>query len=70
MELVSHQRKEALVAALEVKPSTFEEIKVGQASDNELERIRPDIEKGKSPEILVHKDGTLTLQNCLCVPKQ
>jgi len=46
-----------------------EEIRVNQKSDPELQKIRQNLEKGKSPGFVVHEDGTLWFQNRLCVPK-
>jgi len=42
---------------------------VNQESDHKLQRIKQILEKGKSPGFVVHEDGTLRFQNCLCVPR-
>ena len=42
---------------------------MNQESDPELQRIKQNLEKGKSPKFVVHEDGTLRFQNRLCVPK-
>ena len=42
---------------------------MNQESDPELQRIKQNLEKGKSPGFVVHEDGTLRFQNRLCVPK-
>ena len=67
---MSCQNKKAWLVALEVKPSIFEEIKAGQANNNECERTKQGIKKSNSPVFLVHDDGTLRFQNRLCVPEQ
>jgi len=36
----------------------------------ELQRIKQNLDKGKSPGLLIHEDGSLRFQNCLCVPKK
>ena len=46
----------------------MEEIRLNQESDPELQRIKQNLEKGKSPGFVVHEDGTLRFQNRLCVP--
>ena len=47
----------------------MEEIRLNQESDPELQRIKQNLEKGKSLGFVVHEDGTLRFQNRLCVPK-
>jgi len=46
----------------------LEEIKFHQKEDAKLQRIRQNLEKEKSPSLVVYEDGTLRFQNRLCVP--
>ena len=57
------------LSALTVQSSLVEEIRLNQESDPELEGIKQNLEKGKSPGFIVHEDRTLRFQNRLCVPK-
>ena len=47
----------------------MEEIRLNQECDFELQRIKQNLEKGKSPGFVIHEDGTLRFQNRLCVPQ-
>ena len=69
IQLVSHGQAHVQLLALTLKPSMVEEIRVNQEGDPELQRIKPNLEKGKFPEFVVHEDGTLRFQNHLCVPR-
>jgi len=40
---------------------------VNQESDPELQRIKQNLEKGKSPGFVLHEDVTLRFQKSLCV---
>ena len=66
VELVSHGQANAQLLALEVQPPIIEEIKLHQKDDVKLQRIRQNLERGKSPSFVVHEDGTLRFQNQLC----
>ena len=59
IQLVSHGQTHVQLSALTLQPSIVEEIRVNQKSDPELQRIKRNLEKGKSPEFVVHEDGTL-----------
>jgi len=51
-----------------MQPSLLEEIKSHQGEDVILQRIKQNLEKGKSPGFLVDDNGKLKFQNQLCVP--
>jgi len=68
VQLVSLAKAHVQLSALILQPSMVEEIRVSQESDPKLERIKQNLEKGKSPRFVVHEDGTLRFQNRLCVP--
>jgi len=59
VRLVSHRQAHVQLSALTLQPSTVEEIQVSQESDPELQRIKQNLEKGKSLGFIVHEDGTL-----------
>jgi len=40
-----------------------------QESDPQLQRIKKNLEIGKSPGFVVYEDGTLRFQNRLCCPE-
>jgi len=66
---VSHGQARDQLSALTLQPSIVQEIRVSQESDPELQRIKQNIEKEKSPGFIIHEDGTLRFQNHLCVPR-
>jgi len=66
---VSHRQTNAQLSTLTVQSSLVEEIRLNQESDPELQRIKQNLEKGKSLGFVVREDGTLRFQNSLCVPK-
>jgi len=59
IQLVSHGEANVQLSTLTLQPSIVEEIRVHQESDPELQRIKQNLEKGKSPTFVAHKDGTL-----------
>jgi len=59
IQLVSQGQAHAQLSALTLQPSIVEEIRVNQESDPEIQRIKQNLEKGKSPGFVVHEDGTL-----------
>jgi len=67
IQLVSHGQANVQLSTLTLQPSIVEEIRVSQESDPELERIKQNLEKGKSPGFIVYEDGIMRLQNRLCV---
>jgi len=67
--LISHGKAHIQLSALTLQPSMVKEIRVSQQSDPKLQRIRQSLEKGKSLGFVVHEDGTLRFQNCLCVAR-
>ena len=69
IQLVSHGQTRARLSVLTIQPSLEEEIRLNQESDPELQRIKQNLEKGKSPGFVLHEDGTLRFQNRICVPK-
>jgi len=52
---------------MEVQPTLIEEIRVAQATDPQLERIRKKILVRKAPGFVIHEDGTIRFHNWLCV---
>jgi len=69
IQLVSHGQAHVQLLALTLQPSIEKEIRVNQESDPELQRIKQNLEKEKSPGFVVYEDGTLQFQNRLCVPR-
>ena len=69
IQLVFHVQAHVQLSALTLQPSIMMEIRVNQESDPELQRIKQNLEKGKSPRFLVHEDGSQRSQNCLCEPR-
>jgi len=68
VELVSQESTHALLFSSDVQPSLLEEIKSHQEEDVKLQRVKQNLERGKSPGFVVDEDGTLRFQNRLCVP--
>ena len=69
IQLLSHGQAHDQLLALTLQHSIVEEIRVNQESDPELQRIKKDLERGKSHGFVVHEDGTPRFQNRLCVPR-
>ena len=46
----------------------MEEITEAQNGDLELQKIKSDMKKGKSPEFVIQDDGTLRFRGRICVP--
>jgi len=69
IQLVSHWQAHVQLLALTLQPSIVDEIQVNQESDPELQRIKQNLEKGKSPRFIVHENRTLRFQSCLCLPR-
>ena len=42
---------------------------MNQENDPELQGIKQNLEKGKSPGLVIHEDETLQFHNRLCVPE-
>jgi len=57
-----------MLCALEAQPTLIEEIRVAQATDPQLERIREKILVGKAPGFVIHEDDNIRLHNRLFVP--
>ncbi|XP_048496394.1 uncharacterized protein LOC125495656 [Beta vulgaris subsp. vulgaris] len=71
MKVVIIQRKEgAYLNALELRPTLLGEIKEARGGDPELEKIKNDVKRGKSPGFLIQEDGTLIFQGRSCVPNK
>ena len=62
-------RQVSTLSALTSQPSIVEEIRLNQENNPELQRIKQNLEIGKSPGFIIHEDGNLQFQNRLCVPK-
>ena len=58
------------MTALEVQPSIIEEIKASQKDDAKLEKLRYNVTQGKSPDFVIHEDGTLRFHSRLFVPNK
>jgi len=61
-------RAKPILCALEAQPTLIEEIRVAQATDTQLERVREEILVGKALGFVIHKDGTIRFHNWACVP--
>ena len=59
IQLVSHGQAPVQLSALTLQPSIVEKIRMDQESDPELQRIKQNLERGKSLEFVVHEDGTV-----------
>jgi len=57
-----------MLCTLAAKPTLIEQIRVAQATDSQLERIREEILEGKAPRFVIQEDGTIRLHNQVCVP--
>jgi len=68
VQLVTHGQTHAQLLALTLQPSLIEEIRLNQETDPELQRIRQNLNKGKSLGFLIYDNGSLQFQNHLCVP--
>jgi len=58
IQLVLHKKANVQLRAPTLQPFYMEEIRVDQDSDLELQRIKLNVEKGKLPQFVVHKDKT------------
>ena len=52
-------RAKPILCTLEGQPILIEEIRVAQAMDPQLKRIREKILVGKTLEFIIHEDGTI-----------
>jgi len=59
VQLVTHGQTDAQLSMLTLQPSLVEEIQVNQENDLELQRIRQNLDRGKSLGFLTHEDGSL-----------
>jgi len=57
IQLVSHGQAYVQLSALALQPSIVEEIRVNQESDHELQKIKQNLEKEKSPGFVVQRMG-------------
>ena len=62
------QLQGAQLANLRVQPTLVERIKVAQAGDPHLQKMKLMVESGASSEFCIHEDGSLRFGNRLCVP--
>jgi len=60
-------RSKAILCTLEAQPTLIEEIRVAQATNPQLERIREEILVGKALGFVIHEDGTIRFLNWVCV---
>uniref|UniRef100_A0A2N9GSB9 Integrase catalytic domain-containing protein n=2 Tax=Fagus sylvatica TaxID=28930 RepID=A0A2N9GSB9_FAGSY len=56
------------LANLRVQPTLVERIKVAQAGDPQLQKMKLMVESGTQFEFCIHEDGSLRFGNRLCVP--
>ena len=59
---------EGFVATLQVQPKLDDQIKEAQEKDEEMQKIKKEIQGGKLSELSLDEQGILRLQNRLCVP--
>jgi len=52
-------RAKLILRTLEAQPTLIDEIRVAQATDPQLERIREEILEGKAPGFIIHEKGTI-----------
>ena len=57
-----------MLYASQAQSTLIEEIRVAQATDPQLERIREEILVGKAPGFVIREDGTIRFHNWVCVP--
>jgi hypothetical protein len=58
----------AKLTNLRVQPTLVERIKVAQAGDLQLQKMKLMVESGAPSEFCIHEDGSLRFGNRLCVP--
>ena len=56
------------MASLSVQPTLVERIKLSQADDPHLKKIRDEVRSGKKSEFSISEDGALSFESRLCVP--
>jgi len=61
-------RTKPILCTLEAQATLIKEIRVAQATDPQLERIREEIGVGKAPGFVIHEDVTIQFHNLVCVP--
>jgi len=52
---------------MDAQPTLIEEIRITQATDSQLERIREEILVGKAEGFVTDEDGTIRFHNQVCV---
>ncbi|XP_073101413.1 uncharacterized protein [Elaeis guineensis] len=60
----------ALLANFRARPTLVEEVHKAQAQDPQLVKIIDAIQNGSQTDFIVRKDGTLTYENHICIPKE
>jgi len=70
IKVVSHGSRNEFPLTLKVQPSIIAKIKLSQKGDIKLKRLRQNVTQGKLPDLVIHEDGTLGLQNRLSVPNK
>ncbi|XP_020081266.1 uncharacterized protein LOC109704893, partial [Ananas comosus] len=60
----------SMLTALVVQPTLLEKIKSLQSADSNLQKVRRDIEGGRSGDFSIHADGALRYRNRWCVPEK
>ena len=58
------------LAALQVQPILLEQVRQEQLQDEELTKIRHEVQEGKQEEFSISKDGTTLFRGRICVPNQ
>jgi len=57
-----------MLCAMEMQPTLIEEIRVIQATDQQLERINEEVLSGNAPGFVIHADGSVRFHNLMCAP--
>ena len=61
-------RSHVLLTNLLIQPTLIERIRIAQAKDPQLQKIRGQMRTDKAPHFLVDEEGTLRLGKRACVP--
>ena len=59
----------ALLATFHVRPLLVDQILVGQSQDQQMIKLKEDIEKGKKAEFQIRDDGMIVNGQRMCVPE-
>jgi len=70
VELIFPGETRLFLGSLVVQPTLLDEIKQAQTKDDEVERIREGISKGKALGFVENEHGIIRFQNRICVPQR